>query len=755
MKQTVTAHHRSPDVPRVSTEVEARRGTALLRATAGMAKRLATALHWRDCLPDILRELGQAAEVQRSFLFEIKGEPDRDLSQTCIADWAAEGLHSLSRDPRNLDESLIIHDPTLAEWVVQRSKGRMIEGLTRDLDGYLRQDFEHQGIKSFLSVPIMVQGRWWGHLGLDDCEEERLWSDAEKSVIQAAALLIAGTVERELVEERARASQALSSAVIAHSLDAIIVYDGRGRISDFNPAAERLFGWQKAEVIGKSLEETLVPPQIRNRFEARLQQWLAHAPGQMQGSRFETEARRRNGHVFPAELTVIDVGVTGRAAYAAQIRDISERTRVARELETLAYEDQTTGLPNRAGLVRRLSATAQRGSVLAVDLAGLGEIKATFGIGFFNAVMRALALRLVGMLGRTALLGRIGDHALALYLPEGIASREGGTMLAQMRTMFTHPFAVDGRRLYLAARIGYAEAGMAGAEEALRDAELAMRLAEPGREPVAFCSALREERLARLEWETALRAAAMRPEEAFELHYQPIRGLGADKALLGFEALLRWRHPGLGLVQPLDFVPLAELTGLIVPIGAHVLRSAARTAADWAARYGGNIRMGINLSAVQLGDAGIVEELDRILDATGLDAGLLKFEVTETAVMTSAADAVETMTRLRERGAELALDDFGTGYSSLAMLRQLPVDVVKIDRSFVQASDDRASDSALLRAILRMARDLGLQTIAEGVETEEEEAELRELNCDFAQGWLYGRPMPRSGAEALLDSARR
>jgi EAL domain-containing protein (putative c-di-GMP-specific phosphodiesterase class I)/GGDEF domain-containing protein len=447
---------------------------------------------------------------------------------------------------------------------------------------------------------------------------------------------------------------------------------------------------------------------------------------------------------------VTQAGTEESQAFAAHIRDISDRRRAARELEALAYEDPTTGFPNRAGLMRRIDPLSRFGAMVAIDLAGMGEIAATFGAGFANAVLRALALRLVNLLGEEGLLGRIGDKGIGLFLANGAHGGTGESHLERVRAMFAQPFAVDGRRLYLAARIGHAVLGDDNPEEALRNAELAMRLAKPGGEPVGYSAVLRDQRVRLLDREMALRAAASRPAQEFELHYQPLVCLD-DGFLVGFEALLRWRHPKEGMIPPLDFIPLAEVTGLIVPIGSHVLQEAAAALARWSDFTARPLFVSVNLSPVQIAHGGIVETLGQTLHETGIDPTRLKLEITETAVMSNPAESLAVLGRMKSQGVTLALDDFGTGHSSLAMLRQLPVESLKIDRSFVQVMHDHDRDAALLGSILGLARALDLETIAEGIETEVDASRLRDFGCTLGQGWHFGRPMPEAEAMTILE----
>jgi EAL domain-containing protein (putative c-di-GMP-specific phosphodiesterase class I) len=319
------------------------------------------------------------------------------------------------------------------------------------------------------------------------------------------------------------------------------------------------------------------------------------------------------------------------------------------------------------------------------------------------------------------------------------------------------PLKLDGNEIYISASIGIAlsSTGYARPEEALRDADIAMyRAKTAGRARYeVFDRAMHRQAVGLLQLETDLRRALERGE--FILHYQPIIAL-VNGALTGFEALVRWQHPARGLLAPAEFIQLAEETGVIVPLGWWVLREACRQMVAWNA--GGaddSLKMSVNLSAQQFARPDLIDRIDEILWETGFDPHRLKLEITESVMMQNAATASTMFEGLRARGIQLCIDDFGTGYSSLSYLHRFPIDTLKIDRSFVSGLDQEGSSRELIETIVALSRILGLEAVAEGVETQEQLEMVRRLGSSFAQGYGISVPLPAEGAEQLIRDGRR
>lgn len=422
---------------------------------------------------------------------------------------------------------------------------------------------------------------------------------------------------------------------------------------------------------------------------------------------------------------------------------------VARDVTRQRLYDAATGLPNRAhfesALERALGAggAEQPPAVLLISPDRFKRFVDTLGHAAGDRLLRAVAERLSGCAGDDELLARLGDEEFALLLPEAGRAEDVTLAARRIHEVLKQPFNLDGQELYVTASIGIALSPRDGedAPALLKNAGAALfRAKEQGGNNHQFYAAeMNVKALRRLSLEAGLRRGLEREE--FTIYYQPQVDL-ATHAVTGMEALVRWRHPELGLVSPAEFVPLAEDTGLIVLIDEWVLRTACAQNNAWQRAGLPALRVSTNLSARTFRQPGLPEMVSRALRETGLDPDLLDLELTESSVMSSAEDAIETLRALRALGVHVSIDDFGTGYSSLNYLKRFPADCLKIDQSFVRDAAGDPNDAAIVRAVVTLARSLNLKVIAEGVETGEQLRFLRLLGCDEAQGYLFSRPLP-------------
>ncbi|MDA8109890.1 MAG: EAL domain-containing protein [Betaproteobacteria bacterium] len=451
----------------------------------------------------------------------------------------------------------------------------------------------------------------------------------------------------------------------------------------------------------------------------------------------------------------------GRVYRVATVaRDITESKAAEERLDRLAHYDTLTGLPNRfhfhSSFSRLLEQAREQGwkvGLLFVDLDRFKAVNDTLGDAASDELLRLAAARLLDCVRVRDLVARLGGDEFALALPAIESAEQAGAIAEKIVAAFGRPFEVLGRELFVTASIGitvYPEDATEAAE-LLRFADAAMyRAKEEGRNTYRFYKSEMNQRAAeRLELENALRYASARSE--FVLHYQPKLDLQSG-AIVGVEALLRWRRRAAEMVSPADFVPLLEETGLIVPVGEWVIHEACRQIRAWRDQGLGSVRVAVNLSSRQFlePEARLVAPLDRCLREHGLEAGLIDFEITESALMAHTEKTLDILARLKELGARIAVDDFGTGYSSLAYLRRFPIDAVKIDRAFVRALPGNAGDAAVVRAVIDMAHALGMRAVAEGVETDEQTQFLRREGCDEIQGYLFSRPAAASDIAELL-----
>ncbi|MCW8959501.1 MAG: EAL domain-containing protein, partial [Gammaproteobacteria bacterium] len=428
------------------------------------------------------------------------------------------------------------------------------------------------------------------------------------------------------------------------------------------------------------------------------------------------------------------------------------------ELEHLATHDALTDLPNGRLLQARLEHAINRAerhghklAVLMLDIDRFKDINDSLGFNVGDALLKEMAQQVVNCLWKSDTVARLGGDELVIMIEELTDPGHALQVAKKIRDALRAPYTVEGQHYFLTVSIGislYPDNGNKP-ELLVREADAAVyRAKEEGRNRTAFYTeSLSRMALERLSIEAGLRYALEHNE--LELHYQP-QLLLQNRKLAGVEGLVRWRHPEKGLIPPDDFIPLAEKTGLIEAIGEWVLEEACRQMAAWRDSSIAVPRISVNLSAHQLGRQDLVQAVEKTLELHGLEPEMLELELTETAIMEDPQKATETLKAMAELGVAMAVDDFGTGYSSLAYLQRLHLHRLKIDRTFVQDLPGNANNVALCRAIIAMASSLGMETIAEGIEKEEQHAFLSAESCTIGQGWLYARALPAAELEQWL-----
>jgi len=526
-----------------------------------------------------------------------------------------------------------------------------------------------------------------------------------------------------------------------------------------NPAFERMRGVNATEVMGRSLLEM----GDKEPDQAAVAELRAAMRERREGH-VAMRLRRRDGGELFAEVYIAPVNDReGRTTHFVMTQyDITTAKRYEAELESHARFDTLTGLANRSLLHDRiegaLNFSGGRPSVwvAALDLDHFKFVNDTLGHQAGDRLLQAVATRIAGAVQRSDTVARTGGDEFVLVLPGRADEGEAADTVRAVLDALAHPLTLDGHELVLTGSAGVAGFPTDGNDAAalIQHAEVAMyRAKESGRNTVQFyTSSMNARARDRMALEVALRAALSQNE--FELYYQPQVDL-LSGSVVGVEALIRWRHPSLGMVRPDRFITLAEETGLIVPIGAWVLRTACRQHSDWQQAGYGPLRVGVNLSARQFAEPGLVRQVERVLEENGMPPSSLEIEITESLVMEDVEGAIRTMGELKRMGVKLSIDDFGTGYSSLSYLRRFPVDVLKIDRSFVRDIACSADDAAMVSAIIELARGLRMRTIAEGVETEAQLDYLKQRGCDEVQGHVYAKAEPGPTMEAMLRNGRR
>jgi diguanylate cyclase (GGDEF)-like protein len=445
--------------------------------------------------------------------------------------------------------------------------------------------------------------------------------------------------------------------------------------------------------------------------------------------------------------------------YVTELEKRSEALSFSREqFRHAAFHDKLTGLPNRNSIIGRITeliGTESRFAVMFLDLDRFRSVNDSLGHSIGDRLIVEVGSRLREMIGDHGTVGRFSGDEFAILVEGASTVAEIHSLAAMIVSHTSKPFNIEGRQIFTSVSIGIAlgPGNYSRAEEVLRDADIAMYYAkDESRGFVEFDNDMHARAVLLHQLETDLRAAIVRRE--FEVFYQPIVDL-SDARLSGFEALVRWRHPTRGLVPPMEFIPVAESTGLIIPITEQVLSRACRQLVEWQTGYQEPLMMSVNLSGKHFATPDLVDQVDSVLEATFLDPGSLKLEITESAVMENAEAAISMLHRIKQSGIKISIDDFGTGYSSLSYLQRFPIDTLKVDRSFVSIMGEKNENGAIVRTVVALAKALHLNVVAEGVETPDQFHRLRGLGCDYGQGYLFSRPLPSDDIEELLDDRNR
>jgi diguanylate cyclase (GGDEF)-like protein/PAS domain S-box-containing protein len=549
--------------------------------------------------------------------------------------------------------------------------------------------------------------------------------------------------------------------IIELASEPFLEVDARMVLTEWNAHAEELLGWRREEVVGRRVVDFLIPATLRDEYEGGFAAYLETLCRSPKPRAERLRFVHRDGHELVVSGLVYGVGSGEHARMGGFIRDHAE-LRAAQEALARAYlHDSLTGLPNRTLFNFRLDYVLAEHrepghvAVLVVDLDRFRGINDALGHEAGDEVLMAVAARLTAIDG-AEVIGRLGgDEFLVLFYGE--AAEERAVAFAEgVRRCLEVPIPAKGTEVFVSASVGIAATTptVRTSSALLSNADAAMHEAKKlgGGTHEVFGEALSVQVHDRMEVEQSLHRALERGE--LTLFYQPVVEINGGRPV-GVEALLRWQHPEHGLVGPDKFIPVAEESGLIIPIGTWVLEEACRQLKAWQSdrKAGPSGAVEVNLSARQIDHPEIVASVERILQATGIAPVNLTLEVTESALMRDAQSALEVLRALKELGVTLAIDDFGTGYSSLSYLRHFPLDILKIDKTFVDALDEEGQGHAIVAAVVNLAHALGLRVIAEGVETEHQLEMLQQLGCDFAQGYLFSRPVPAEELASRLAVA--
>ena len=599
----------------------------------------------------------------------------------------------------------------------------------------------------WLGVPLKKGDDTFGALVVQSYSNEIRFTRAQQEVLTFVSQHIAAAIDRKAGADALRASEARFRA-LADTAPCAIFIAQRECFVYVNDATSEIFGRSRDELMHTKVWE-VAAPEMKDLIRSRNRD--------AQAGRFEVRIVRPDGEERWLDYSSGAIEHGGRAAVLGTAFDITERKRAEEQITRLAYHDPLTGLPNRLLFGDRLDMAVahahrhgHRLAVLFLDLDRFKAINDSMGHSQGDLLLRTVAERLKGCLREGDTVARLGGDEFILLLPDVNRVVDVAKIASKLLDTVRQPVELADREFYVSASMGislYPADGL-DAEVLIKNADTAMyRAKEQGRDGYQlYTPAMNASALERLAIENGLRKALA--QDALDVHYQPVIDLASGR-IHGVEALLRWRRKE-GMVSPDEFIPVAELTGLIVPIGPWVLRRACARVKAWQARHPG-LCASVNLSARQFQQADLVEQITTVLAETGFDARCLDLEITESNAMQNAETTAATLSELKALGVQLSIDDFGVGYSSLSYLKRLPIDTLKIDRSFVRDVTTDPDDAAIAMAVIDMAHALKLKVVAEGVETPEQLAFLARHKCDRMQGYLFSAPLPPDELDAVLD----
>lgn len=577
----------------------------------------------------------------------------------------------------------------------------------------------------------------------------------ERLVQSRTAALTAEIAERKQAEVSIRK---LSSAM-EKVADSIFITDADGVIEYVNSAFVIVTGYERDEAIGQS-PRIMKSGSHDEKFYAQI--WEALLRGEVY--RNVIVNRRKDGRLYHEAVTITPLTDTqGKVThFISSGKDMSESIQAQERLHHLAHHDALTGLPNRVLFVERLKHALQRANhrkravaVMFLDMDRFKMVNDTLGHEAGDRLLQAMAARLLACVREGDTIARFGGDEFAGLLNDVASPEDVAPIVGKFLEALAPPFVIDGHELFVGGSIGvslYPDDGT-DPQTLMKNADTAMYSAKQrgGNSSEFYYAGMNENALARLSLETGLRHALDRQE--FSVQYQPQIDL-KNGEVVGFEALLRWDRPDGGPVSPKVFIPILEETGLIVAVGEWMLRTACEQHRAWRAAGLPPLRMAVNISSRQFEGGDLTETLRRVLQDAAMPAEFLELEITESILMKNAARDMEALQTLNALGMRFAIDDFGTGYSSLTYLKRFPIDILKIDKAFVRDITDNGDDAAIVRAIITMAQSLGIQALAEGVETREQVEFLRHQGCDLIQGYYFSPPLSASEAERFLVEKR-
>ncbi len=731
----------------------AQRRDVILEAVAASAKELLRTSDLQQSLPNVIQRIGQATGVDRAHIFEVDtSTPASRVLQHYL--WSAPGVPTSPL--LAAVKGAAMAEVGFGPWLPRLANGETIVGHVRDFDKPVHDLFNQLGTQSVLTVPVQVDGHWWGHLGFDDCRTDREWSPTEVDTLETLAEMVGAAVARTShLKTLADANRIVeNSATILYRLD-------------LKPPFPLTFVSQNVSQYGYQAEELLARPERWAQLidpadlPAMIDGNQLISAGKIDSDRKEFRFRKPDGSIvwFEGHAHPLCDDENRVVAVEGILTDITDRKLAAEQIATLARTDSLTGLPNRAAFLERLNlelARAKRGAhqfaLHYLDLDRFKDVNDTLGHPVGDALLCAVGKRLQSCVRETDLVARFGGDEFAVLQNDIEDTANVAALATKIGETLAVPFAVEGNQVHTTASIGIVpyRNDLATVDAMMMKADLALyRAKNEGRNRFRFhVAALDQQTQERMIIGEELRQAIVRGE--FELYYQPQVEVRSG-SMVGLEALIRWNYPKRGLILPGTFIPIAETTGSIVPIGEWVIEHACQQITAWTDLAIAPPTVAVNLSGVQFK---LAAQLDQIitdnLSRYNVAPERLELELTESVLIEATQRHGEIFKRLREIGVRIAIDDFGAGYSSLDYLRSFRVSRLKIDQRFIADVETNADDAAIVRAVIGLARELGIEVMAEGVETAGQRDFLIASGCEFAQGYYFGEPMPAAAASELL-----
>lgn len=698
---------------------------------------------WHSVAIRVLQQCCLALRFSRACILQVVENPNmHSPKNTLMYEWSTPGFVPTGKHWQQVD----FNDSNLARWQTILLSEQPVMCEMNTLPDSERSLLKTHDTQSLVVLPLFIDQHIWGHIIVERCFDTEKTSSQELGSLMAISRTLSVAIKREQDEKHLN----LAKIAFDTASEGIMIVNTEGMIIGINKGFTDITGYQEADILGKT---PLVFQLAQHSFWHALKK-----TGKWTG---EVTNYRQSGEEYIEWLTVTAYkDVYGKVIkYVCVFADITEIKQSQQQLSALVNHDPLTGLPNRRLITEMFGQAIKNAfrnetefAVLFVDLDRFKTINDSLGHHMGDQLLLMVTDRIQRCLRANDIVGRLGGDEFIVMLEDLEHRDQAATKATQILQILNEMFLIEGRELFISASIGIAMYPHDGktVDEVIKAADLAMYQAKNNgkNQCLFYCNTLGKHADERFKLEHDLRRALEKNQ--FELFYQVQVDLKTG-LMIGAEALVRWRHPELGMIPPLKFIPLAEETGLILPIGEWVLRQAAQQATIWAELNPDFKKIAVNVSAVQIMQSHFMDTVCGILLETDCAPCLIELEITESALMKHTEHVMNSFQQIRSLGISIAIDDFGTGYSSLSLLKRLPLNQIKIDRSFIKDLPEDEDDAAISSAIYAMASQLGFTVVAEGIETEDQEQFLKALGCQEAQGYLYSHPLPAEQFLKLLN----